>query len=74
MYVFDRLVLPTLSREDILAAGASKLSLDAATRQYIHYHLSYRFVITDDGQRALVLERTLQRGAIRGERPLLNPR
>jgi hypothetical protein len=73
VYVFDRLVLPTLTAEDIGSAAAGELSLDIATRRYIHHHLSYRFVLTNDGDTALALERAVQRGALEGQTPLLNP-
>jgi hypothetical protein len=74
VYVFDRLVLPDLTRDEISAAAAGELSLDAVTRRYIHRHLGYRYVVTADGKAALALERDVQRGAIAGQRPLLNPR
>jgi hypothetical protein len=72
VYVFDRLVLPRLSRADIKVAAAGEVSLDAMTRRYIHEYLAYRFVVADDGKAALALERRVQRGAL-GQRPLLNP-
>ena len=56
-----------------MAAANGQLSLDALTRQYIHDHLSYRLVVTEDGKSALSLERQVQQGAL-GEPPLLNPR
>ena len=46
VYVCDRLVLPTLSREQIELIVAGELSLDALTRVYIHKNLSYRFAAT----------------------------
>jgi hypothetical protein len=56
IYVFDRLVLPTLSQTEVTAATNGQLSLDALTRQYIHDHFSYRFVVTEDGRAALSIE------------------
>jgi hypothetical protein len=73
VYVFDRLVLPTLTAEDIRSAAAGELSLDITTRRYIHHHLAYRFVITNDGKTALALERAVQRGALEDQPPFLNP-
>jgi hypothetical protein len=72
IYVFDRLVLPSLDRAEIAAASDGRLSLDALTRDYIHKHLSYRFVVSFDGRAALALERAIQKGAL-GFPPLLNP-
>jgi hypothetical protein len=73
VYVADRLVLQTLTQADTTSVARGELSLDALTRQYIHDHLSYRFVVTEDGRAALSLELRVQQGAL-GERPLLNPR
>jgi hypothetical protein len=69
VYVFDRLVLPTLSQTELMAAANGQLSLDNLTRQYIHDHLSYRLVVTEDGNAALSLERQVQQGAL-GEPPV----
>ncbi len=60
IYVFDRLVLPTLSREQIENAGAGELSLDTVTRAYIHANLSYRLTFTNDAAEARQLERQIQ--------------
>jgi hypothetical protein len=73
VYVIDRLVLPSLTAEEITAAAAGKLSLDAVTRRYIRDYLGYRYVETVDGKTALALERDVQHGAIAGQPPLLNP-
>ena len=72
VYVFDRLVLPTLSQKDIADAANGRLSLDARTRAHIREHLTYRFVLTVDGRAALLLERQVQGGAL-GQPPTLNP-
>lgn len=72
IYVFDRLVLPTLSAEEVSLAAAGNLSLDGKTRAFIHDHLGYRFVVIDH-DKALALEREIRQGAIGGIRPLLNP-
>jgi hypothetical protein len=56
VYVADRLVLPTLSQEDITAIASGRHQMDAFVRQYIHENLSYRFVILPDGKAARALE------------------
>jgi len=56
VYVADRLVLPTLSKDDLVEIGYGRHSLDALVRTYIHSHLSYRFVIVDGGAEARELE------------------
>lgn len=72
VYVADRLVLPTLTPEDIKAIGAGSLKLDALVRDYIRKRLAYRYVVTVGGVEAGGLERQVQRGAL-GQHPLLNP-
>ena len=73
VYVCDRLVLPTLSPEEVQRIAAGELSLDALTRTYIHTHLSYRFVTTDSYAEALAVEMALAKGTSSVGIPLLNP-
>lgn len=73
IYVFDRLVLPALSRDQIESAGAGQLSLDALTRAYIHANLRYRLTFTTDAAEARQLERHIQGVGLLGHLPLLNP-
>lgn len=73
VYVCDRLVLTTLSREDIERIAAGALSLDALVRQYIHQHLSYRVIETPDGQTARLVESQIRAGVLSSGKPLLNP-
>jgi hypothetical protein len=72
--VADRLILPTLSSEDIAAIASGRHQLDAVVRRYIHDNLSYRFVILPDGAAAYALEATIKDGKWEHGRPLLNPR
>lgn len=64
VYVADRLVLPTLSNEDLAAISNGKRSLDALVRTYIHTYLSYRFVVANGGVEARALEAELRRGVL----------
>ena len=73
VYVCDRLVLPSLSREQIQRVAAGELSLDALTRVYIHENLSYRFAATSSYKEALQIETTLARGETGVGPPQLNP-
>lgn len=73
VYVCDRFVLPTLTREQIAAVAAGELLLDWLTRAHIHEHLGYRFVEVLDGRTAHAIEAALRRGALAAGRPLLNP-
>jgi hypothetical protein len=73
VYVCDRFVVPTLTREQQQAIGRGDLSLDTLTRSYIRDRLSYRFVATEDGTAARVLEDRLRRGELEAGQPVLNP-
>jgi hypothetical protein len=73
VYVFDRLVLPTLSRKQINDAARAQLSLDGLTRQLIRQSLSYRFTLLEDAATARAVERQIQREGLSGQPPFLNP-
>jgi hypothetical protein len=73
VYVADRLVLRTLSTDDIASIANGTKSFDRLVRDYIHAHLSYRFVEVADGRAARALEDAVRCGAL-GKKPLLNPR
>jgi hypothetical protein len=73
VYVADRLVLPTLTQEDITAIAAGQHQMDALVRRYIHENLSYRFVVLPDGATAFAVEAAIKSGAWVHGRPLLNP-
>ena len=40
-----RLVLPTLSQDDIAAIGSGRHQMDAFVRRYIHENFCFRFVM-----------------------------
>jgi hypothetical protein len=73
VYVLDRLILPTLSREQIDGAARGQFSLDGLTRQLIRQSLSYRFALLNDAATARAVERQIQREGLTGQPPLLNP-
>jgi hypothetical protein len=73
VYVADRLVLPTLSQEDVMAIASGRHQLDAFVRRYVHENLSYRFVTTPDGAAAYAAEKAIKRGEWEHGRPLLKP-
>ena len=73
VYVADRLVLPTLSQEDIAAIASGRHQMDAFVRRYIHENLCYRFVMLPDGAAAYAVETAIKSGEWEHGRPLLNP-
>jgi len=72
VYIADRLVLPTLTQEEIKAISERSIAFDHLVREYIHANLSYRFVLTHDGEEAINLEREARSGSL-GSLPFLNP-
>ena len=65
VYVADRLVLPTLSQQDIAAIASGRHQMDAFVRRYIHENLSYRFVMVPDGATAYMVEAAIKNGKSR---------
>jgi len=72
VYVCDRLVMPTLTLDQIASIAAGELSLDKLVRLYIHQHLSYRFTETPDSKTAFRIEDSIRRGVLAAGKPLLN--
>jgi hypothetical protein len=73
VYVADRLVLPTLSHDDITAIASGRHQMDAFVRRYIHENLLYRFVMLTDATAAYAIEKAIKSGAWGHGCPLLNP-
>ncbi len=62
VYVADRLVLPTLSHDDIAAIASGRHQMDALVRRYIHENLYYRFVMMPNGPAAYAVENAIKSG------------
>ena len=73
VYVANRLVLPDLGVDDLPRFSNGDLSLDTLTKQYIHDHLDYQYVLVDSSREAYDLERKARSGEVFGQKPLLNP-
>lgn len=73
VYVANRLVIPSLSREQLLMFRSGELTLDHLTKQYIRDRFDYQFTTVDTGMEAFDLEMQCRLGATFGVRPLLNP-
>lgn len=73
VYVADRLVLPTLSQDDVTAIVSGRHQMDVFVRRYIHQNLCYRFVMLPDGAAAYAVETAIKNGEWENSRPLLNP-
>ena len=72
VYIADRLVLPTLTKDQIKAISQRMISFDHLVRDYIRTNLSFRFAVTHDGGAAISLERETRSGALESL-PFLNP-
>jgi hypothetical protein len=72
VYVCDRLIVPTLTPEQLRGIGRGELSLDRMTRDYIREKLTYRYVVCHDKSGADALERAVRAGQLSAGRPFLN--
>ena len=73
VYVANRLVIPGLEQSQLPRFEDGSLTLDLLTRQYIHQHFQYQYLIVDSSKEAFALEKKCQGGEIFGKKPLLNP-
>jgi len=73
VYVANRLVMPELGVDDFPRFSSGDLNLDTLTKQYIHNHLDYQYVLVDTSREAYDLERKARSGEVFGQKPLLNP-
>lgn len=73
VYVFDRLVLPTMTADGIRRAAHGEPICDALVRAYVRERLSYRFVTMSTYAEAQKIEAELRLGRY-GPAPLLNPK
>ncbi len=73
VYVANRLVLPSLTTEELAAFGSGRHTLDGYTRRLIHRDLAYQFFTLPSGTQAMALEAECRRGSVFGQVPMLNP-
>jgi hypothetical protein len=73
VYISDRLVLPSLTSEQIAQIAEGNLSFDRLIRDYIHEQLSFRFVETESDGTACQLENAIKGGALNAGKRFLNP-
>ena len=71
VYIADRILLVTLTPDQVTQVGAGKLRFDGLIRKYIRTNLDFRFCQTND---ARALEETIRAGRWPfGRTPTLNP-
>jgi hypothetical protein len=73
VYICDRFIVPTLTRDQQQAIAAGQLFLDRVTRDFIRENLAYRYLVCRDGTEALEIERLVLAGQLPAGRPYLNP-
>ena len=73
VYVADRLVLPGLSRQEIVDISEREASFDKKVREYVHEHLGFRWGTARDFQAAIATEESIKAGILRAGPPRLNP-
>jgi len=73
VYVANRLVIPTLSINDLSKFATGEYKLDYMTKKYIHSNLEYQYLIVDTSSDAYHIENTARAGELFNQKPLLNP-
>lgn len=73
VYVANRLVIPSLTPEQLPLFAGGSLNLDTLTKRYIRERLDYQFAFCESSQAAYALERECRAGRVFGIKPLLNP-
>jgi hypothetical protein len=73
IYICDRYVLPSLSREQILSIASGSLYLDDLNQYFIQSNLTYRFIEVKEPTIARHIETVIKAGALPCGKPLLNP-
>jgi hypothetical protein len=73
VYVANRLVIPSITPEQLPLFASGELNLDRLTKKYIHERLEYQFALVESSAQAYELERQCRNGSVFGAKPLLNP-
>lgn len=73
VYVANRLVVPSITIEQLPKFATGELNLDKLTKLYIHERFEYQFALTDSSALAYELEIACRNGSRFGCKPLLNP-
>ncbi|MES1264340.1 MAG: hypothetical protein ABUU24_01670 [Variovorax sp.] len=73
VYVANRLVVPSLTLEQLPLFASGELNLDRLTKKYIHDRLEYQFAFAQTSKAAYEMERDCRNGSVFGAKPMLNP-
>ncbi|MDH5933774.1 hypothetical protein [Vibrio splendidus] len=72
-YIANCLVIPSLKPSEPPRFASGDLKLDSLTKEYIHQHLEFQYVVVDTSEGAYKQEDKARSGEILGQLPLLNP-
>jgi hypothetical protein len=73
VYVANRLVIPSITPDQLPKFAAGEMTLHSLTRAFIHTRLEYQFAVVESSSAAYALEKECRQGATFGRKPLLNP-
>jgi hypothetical protein len=73
VYIANRLVIPSITAEQLPDFASGSIRLDSLTKAYIHQNLEYQYIILESSAEAYDLERRCRNGEYFGTKPLLNP-
>ena len=73
VYVANRLVIPSLTADQLPKFAAGELNLDRLTKAYILQRFEYQFAFVESSAEAYRLEKRCREGTVFGVKPLLNP-
>lgn len=73
VYVANRLVIPSLTPEQLAKFSSGELNLDSLTKLYIHDRLEYQYAEVPSSALAFEAEKSCRSGEQFGVKPLFNP-
>jgi hypothetical protein len=73
VYVAIRLVIPSLTAEQLSKFRTAEINLDSLTKAYINERFEYQFARVESSAEARSLEKRCRSGDTFGVKPLLNP-
>jgi len=73
VYVANRIVIPSLSKEQLGKFESGELTLDYLTKKVIRGRLEYQFAIVDSSAEAYEGEKLVRQGTTFGKQPVFNP-
>jgi hypothetical protein len=73
VYVANRLIIPSLTPDDLPKFASGEYRLDYKTKDFIHDHLEYQYVVVETSVEAYRIENEGRGGKLFEQKPLLNP-